>query len=100
MRDYKWLFNVVGLAILISVLYIGLKKVVSFIIDITTGVLIAFGMVFIFFMIAYIICEIMVILTMLFGIPTNSCLFPFVGLMLLVGMIIAILGSIVYISRD
>jgi len=43
MRDYKWLVNIIGIVILVSAIWIGLKKVVLFILRCIGSILIAFS---------------------------------------------------------
>ena len=100
MRDSKWLFDLAGLIILISVLYIGLKEVVSFVTDIIKGILIivamVFGMIFGCFIFAIVINFIVVLVFTALGLYNDS--YPFVSVILIICIAIVAIKFVSYIG--
>jgi hypothetical protein len=100
MRDYKWLYNIVGIMILISVLYMGLKKIILFLIDITITTI----MLFTSFILAYIIaCFVRMIfngISTSIGIPiVSNYAFSYIFLIVVSIIMVTVIGSLSYCGR-
>jgi hypothetical protein len=103
MRDYNWLYDIVGIMLLVSILYMGLKKVISFIIDVS-GFVIGFVSVFISFILAYVITCLMRIvfdgMLVSIGIPAVSNEVLSYIFLIIVSMVMMIfIGSLLYWCR-
>jgi hypothetical protein len=97
MRDYKWLFDIVGLVILISVVYIAFKKFVISMIPITM-------MISIFGIMAYI--AIIVSTTMMAAAETLPAIdggmssYQCAGLIVIVGFTVLLVGFLCNYLQD